>query len=263
MRRLVLGLGLLTLLSGTVAAAPGPSTEQRLQRLERRVERVTDLTLAVDSLRAENSRLQGRIETLEHQLELLKRKQRDIYLDVDQRISALQAGAASAAPVGAASVPAGDSKSAGGSAGGETAAGKPPATVASADPEQMQADYKAAYALLSPQARRYDEAAKAFSDFLTRYPQSPLAGNAQYWLGEAYYVSQKNEQALAAFEQLVKSYPDSAKVPGALYKIGRIRAASGDREKAILALKKVVTDYPTSPAAGLAREQLKKLQKSR
>ena len=68
----------------------------------------------------------------------------------------------------------------------------------------MQADYKAAYALLSPSQKRYDDAAKAFTAFLERYPGSTLAANAQYWLAEAYYVSQKNDQALEAFTQVVE-----------------------------------------------------------
>jgi len=267
MQRLVVGLGLLVTLavaSGPLLAASGLTTEQRIQRLERRVAKVTDLTLAMDAMRAENSRLRGEIENLQHQMEQLKRKQRDIYLDIDQRLSAMQAGGAA-------------------SQAGATAAAPPAATVAtppkpvddasggsvqvtqnaSADSQQMQADYKAAYALLSPQVRRYDDAAKAFTAFLAKYPDSPLAANAQYWLGEAYYVSQRNEKALAAFSGLVADYSKSAKVPGALYKIGRIQLSDGDKVKAAETLQKVVDDYPSSPAAGLAREQLNKLQKRR
>ena len=242
-------------------AAPGSTLEQRLQRVERRVARITDLTLALDALREENRRLRGQIESLQHQIGQLRRKQRDIYLDMDQRLSALQQGPAPAAPVAAAGQ--------GGSAAGagpapepamaSATAGPGTGTGGQADPARAQADYKAAYALLDPQVRRYADAASAFEQFLKKYPDSPLAANARYWLGESYYVAQDNEHALAAFEQLLREHPDSAKAPGALYKIGRIRAARGERDEARAAFEQVVKQYPTAPAAGLARAQLQRL----
>jgi tol-pal system protein YbgF len=260
---LSLGLGLLAGLSGPLLAASGLTTEQRIELLERRVAKVTDLTLALDAVREENSRLRGQIETLQHQIEQLKRKQRDIYLDIDQRISSLQASGVPQPAAAPASAPPSAAPAAVQQAGAPPAATAQEQPAAPADPQQMQADYKAAYALLSPQARRYEDAAKAFKDFLDKYPNAPLSANAQYWLGEAYYVSQKNDEALEAFDKLVSGYPDSAKVPGALYKIGRIQASRGDKAAAIATLKKVVDGYPTAPAAGLAREQLNRLQQGR
>lgn len=254
-------LALLVGLNLPVSAASGPGTEQRLERLERRVSRVTDLTLSLDAVREENRRLRGDIETLQYELEQLRRKQRDMYLDIDQRLSNLNrersAGGQAAPPAVDGGVTAGVK------GGGE----KPGPAVKTAAPtpatDQVRAEYQAAYSLLGPQVRRYEDAARAFSDFVEKYPQSSLAANAQYWLGESYYVSQKNAEALAAFDKLVKDYPGSAKMPGALYKIGRIHAARGDREKAGVALKRVVKEYPDSPAASLARDQLNRLQKGR
>lgn len=261
-RSAIIALGLLLGLAPfpSLQAASGLSTEQRLERLERRVARITDLTLALDTVRNQNASLRGEIETLRHELEKLRRKQRDIYLDIDQRLqSARQGGGAPSGQVAAAAAPA-----ATGTTGSSAPASSPQAASANvADPEKMQADYQAAYALLSPQVRRYDDAAKAFAAFVERYPGSELVPNAQYWLGEARYVAQKNKEALAAFDKLAKEYPDSAKVPGALYKIGRIHASAGEREKAIAAFKKVLKDYPSSPAAGLAKQQLGTLEKGR
>lgn len=262
-RHFTLILGLLAVgLCGPLAAASGPGMEQRIERLERRVARITDLTLALDAVREENRRLRGEVESLQHQIEQLKRKQRDIYMDIDQRLSTLKV---TPAPAGQVSAPAAAS---GGVTPAESKSGTPQVQVPAAgttasDTPQMQADYKAAYALLSPQVRRYQDAAKAFSAFLKKYPRSSLAPNAQYWLGESYYVSQKNAQALAAFNRLVSDYPGSPKVPGALYKIGRIHLSKGDSKKAADAFRKVVDGYPSSPAAGLAREQLNRIQKGR
>ena len=237
-------------------AAPvfGQSTDERLQILERRVGKVTELTLQVDALKSENRQLRGEIESLQYQIEQLKRKQRDIYSDIDQRLSRLSQPAAQApapASSGAAETAAPVS---------EGAAPAPAAAAAVADPAKMQADYKAAYALLSPQQKRYEDAAKAFSVFLENYPQSTLAANAQYWLAEAHYVSQHNDKALEAFGKVVSDYPSSPKVPGALYKIGRLEHVKGNTEAARTALQRVVDEYPNAPAAGLARELLAKLK---
>ena len=227
------------------------SDSQRLDLLERRVGRITELTLQLDELQRENRQLRGEIENLGNEIEQLKRKQRDIYLDIDQRLSGRQ---------GASAPPATDRSTESGTAGAPVVAGdRSPATVSSANRSKIQAEYQAAYDLLSPQQRRYDDAAKAFSLFLKRYPNDPLAPNAQYWLGEANYVSQKNAEAQEAFERVVSQYPDSTKAPGALFKIGRLQQAAGKNDAARASFKRVLTDYPDSPAAGLARQRLEQL----
>lgn len=237
-------------------AAAELSAGQRLERLERRVDKITDLTLAQDALREENRRLRGDIENLQHELEQLRRKQRDIYMDLDQRLSQRAGGAdagssAAAAPTGTDATP-GDAP---------VTSGSSPSKVV--DSAQMQQDYDAAYALLAPQVRRYGEAAKAFEAFIQKYPQSKLTPNAYYWLGESHYVSQKNRESLAAFERLISDYPGDAKVPGALYKIGRIQASTGDKKQAIATFERLIQDFPDAPAAGLGRDQLNQLKKGR
>ena len=229
-------------------AAPQLSTSQRLELLERRAAKITELTLQLDEMRRENRELRGAVENLGYEIEQLKRKQRDIYLDIDQRLSGMQGGgtATPAAPV----------------ASGPTAAPATPAKPApanTADRTAIQADYKAAYALLSPQKKRYDEAAQAFAAFVKQYPNDELTPNAQYWLGEAYYVSQKNQPALQAFEVVIKQYPSSSKAPGALFKIGRLKEATGKVGEARAAYQRVLNDYPNAPAAGLSRQRLKQL----
>jgi tol-pal system protein YbgF len=253
---------LAVLLPVTSLAANGLTTEQRLERLERRVATVSDLTLRLDAMQRENRQLRGEIETLNHQIQQLERKQRDIYLDIDQRLANLgQSPVPVPAPVKPPRAPAGGGAPVADATAQPPGAARPAAgtPAASADPRQMQADYKAAYALLSPSQKRYEDAAKAFTAFLERYPGSTLAANAQYWLAEAYYVSQKNDQALEAFTQVVEQYPESPKVPGSLYKIGRLQQVNGNNAEARRALQRVVAEYPTAPAAGLSRELLDKL----
>ena len=240
---------LMLVLAGLLAETAA-STSQRLDLLERRVAQITELTLQLDEVRRENRELRGEIENLAHQIEQLKRKQRDIYLDIDQRLSGSQGG-------GAASPDTGSAEPGTAAAEAPVVADKPP--VASGNRSKIQAEYQAAYDLLGPQNRRYDEAAKAFAKFLKNYPHDPLVPNAQYWLGEANYVSQKNAEALNAFELVVSRYPDSTKAPGALFKIGRLQQAAGNKSAARASFERVLTDYPESPAAGLARQRLEQL----
>ncbi len=246
-------LGGISLLLAGLLSAPAlmaASTSERLELLERRVGRITELTLQLDEVRRENRQLRGEIESLSYEIQQLKRKQRDIYLDIDQRLSSQQ-GAASAGPEEPAAATT--------TTGPADTADRQPAPAASGNRAKIKAEYQAAYELLSPQQRRYDDAAKAFARFLKKYPNDSLAPNAQYWLGEANYVSQRNAEAMAAFELVVSRYPDSTKAPGALFKIGRLQQAAGKKSAARASFKRVLTDYPDSPAAGLARQRLKQL----
>jgi len=242
-------LVLLLCLLPAVAPVHALSTSERLDLLERRVGRVTDLTLQLDELRAENRQLRGQVEDLGYKIEQLERKQRDIYLDIDQRLGAPASGNA---PVTGAPSP----RSGGAAAVAETPA---PKAAAGVSRKQIDAEYQAAYALLSPQQKRYEEAARAFADFVAKYPQDELTPNAQYWLGEAYYVSQRNRDALQAFEAVVGKYPNSTKAPGALFKVGRLQQAAGNQDAARASYQRVVKDYPDAPAAGLARQKLQQL----
>ncbi len=253
-RGLLLLLGLLPV--ATLAADPPMS--QRLELLERRVNRITDLTLQLDEVRRENRELRGQVENLGYEIEQLKRKQRDIYLDIDQRLGAAQP-AAGLTPAPAPAV-VGPSRGPGGVAAPQPAAvSVPPVPVTATDRAQIQGEYQAAYELLSPQQKRYREAATAFAAFVVKYPHDELTPNAQYWLGESHYVSQQNDQALEAFEKVVNRYPESTKAPGALFKIGRLQQAAGDPQAARASYQKVLTDYPDAPAAGLARQRLQQL----
>jgi tol-pal system protein YbgF len=224
-----------------VAALPlrAQVSAEQFERLERRVDKVTELTLQIDQLRRENRELRGQVELQQHAIETLKRQLRDIYQDVDQRISQLQGTpAVPAVPVAPA------------------AQGAP---VAGGDPAREEAEYQAAYDLLRPDQRRYDEAVEAFQAFLARYPGGRFADNAQYWLAEANYVRQDNEAARAGFLHLIETYPDSPKVSGAKLKLGYLAHAAGDLDTAKRYLDEVIAEYPDTQAATMARQRLERI----
>ncbi|MDB6085687.1 MAG: hypothetical protein JWN43_3568, partial [Gammaproteobacteria bacterium] len=88
---------------------------------------------------------------------------------------------------------------------------------------------------------------------------SPLADNAQYWLGEAYYVNKSFPEALAAFQRVVDKYPQSRKIPDALLKIGYCDYELKQYSEARDALSQVTTKFPDSASGRLAQQRLEKM----
>ncbi len=109
------------------------------------------------------------------------------------------------------------------------------------------------------QARKYDEAAKAFTQFLSGYRESPLADNAQYWLAQSHYVQRQFNVALPEFQKVIDKYPQSSKLPDALLKVGYCQSELGNKSAARTALQQVMRQFPDTTAARLATQQLEKL----
>jgi tol-pal system protein YbgF len=230
-------------------AATGPASATlwgRVEKLENRMEVVTELTRRVDGLQQENNELRGQIEELKFELEQLKNQQRELYLDIERRLGGTDAGTMREAPVSlekkaAEPVP-------------EKAIEQPPAAPAPA-PDGERNEYRNAYDLLMTQ-RKIPEAISAFNAFLQKYPEGSYADNAQFWLGEAYYAHNDLDGAMTEFQQLVETYKESPKVPDAVYKVGQIHRIKGENDKARMVFQGLVEHYPNTPAAELAQQRL-------
>ncbi len=254
-----------------LSSVSAQSLDNRVDRLERRISQLTELMLQVETLKRENSQLRGQIELQSHSIEDLKRRQRDLYIDIDQRLTNMQQGApASASPGSVQSTSSsGSTSSVPVATATQSSQTIPPPQQASATyspvqqqtsiTSQAQKDYDKAYKLLVSPEKRYADASKAFGKFLKQHPQSPLADNAQYWLAEANYVLQKNDTALAEFNKLIKQYPSSPKVPGALLKSGYIYHSTGKTSEARNMLNQVITQFPGSSEASLAKKRLQRI----
>jgi tol-pal system protein YbgF len=194
--------------------------DTRTSSIERVVQNQSLLTLAqrADQQQNELSVLRGRIEVLENANETLRKQQRDLYADLDKRIAALSAPAAAAPAV--------------------------------AD----QPAYNQSFEALK--AGKYPDAISGFQQFLQTFPQSSLADNAQYWLGEAYYVTRDFQNAGTAFQAVLDRWPDSRKAPDALLKLGYTQAELHHNAQARVTLAAVSARYPGSDAANLAAARL-------
>ncbi len=129
-----------------------------------------------------------------------------------------------------------------------------PAQGATAVSENEQATYDQAFGLLKQS--RFDEAHSALQQFVSNYPASPLADNAQYWSGEALYAMRAFDRAVTEFDKVVQNYPDSDKAPEALLKKGYSYYELGDLAAAEATLNQVVSQYPGSRVSVAAKNRL-------
>jgi tol-pal system protein YbgF len=106
------------------------------------------------------------------------------------------------------------------------------------------ADEQYQYAFDLMRQTKYGEAEQALSTFVDEYPDHPLAGNASYWLGEAYYVRKDYNNAALTFAQTFQKYPKSGKAPDSLLKLGMSLAALGETADACKALHELSARYP-------------------
>ncbi|MFQ5456150.1 MAG: tol-pal system protein YbgF [Nitrospirota bacterium] len=106
----------------------------------------------------------------------------------------------------------------------------------------------------------YDLALMAFKDFITKFSQSTLVPNAQYWIGECYYSKKEFIKAIDAFKKFIENYPDSEKVSSVLLKQGNLYYEIGDKKKAKSYLKKVIEKFPFSNEAKIAKNRLSEIR---
>ncbi len=103
------------------------------------------------------------------------------------------------------------------------------------------------------QAREYGQAVLDFLDFIAKYPKHQLASNAQYWIGEAYYVQRDYRQAALEFQKVIDGDARGTKTPDALLKIGLCYVSLHQPTRAQQLWEQVVREYPDSEAARKAR----------
>ena len=138
----------------------------------------------------------------------------------------------------------------------------PPTTTAAAAPTSSDQHVRKAYdgGLAAYRAGDYQGAIAAFDGIVKRYPRDPLAPNAQYWIGDAWFNLRDFKSAAGAQQALINNYPDSPKVPDAILNLGSAYAALGDAAGARRAWEDLIARYPQSDAAEKGRQRLARLK---
>jgi len=240
---------------------------------------VIELMNQVEALNAELKRLRGELEVLTNALDNAQRRQKDMYLDLDTRLRRLEGGgdAAQQQDKARADLETRLKRLEAALAAREEAATAPaPAATAAAIPTPTPPTPPSAPSVQSPSVgeagtprRAYDAALSAyrsgdyqgaiaaFDAFVKRNPRDPLAPNAQYWIGDAWFNLRDFRAAANAQQALIATYPDSAKVPDALLNLSSAQFALGDTAASRKTLEEVIARHPQSEAAEKARQRLK------
>lgn len=216
--------------SGTAEVATGGNDQARLNSLE---QQVRALTAQVQQL-SDQIRAQGGIHRSEASVSM-----------APAMPAASPASAPTPKPDTIEGVIAASNAAGGWSA--ETAAAEPApaaAPAASADTGNPKQLYETAYGYLLQQD--YGAAQTAFDEFLKRYPNDNLAGNAQFWLGESYFVRGQFKPAASAFLKGYTTYGQSAKAPDSLLKLAMSLNRMGQKDAACSSFNELNTRFPTA-----------------
>lgn len=199
-----------------------------------------DIGQLVQQLQDEVSQLRGLVEAQQFELNRLREQQREMYSDLDRRLSlvATQPTAPVAAEAELEAAEVAEAEQAGDAS-------------ASSDKQA----YQQAFALVRSQS--FPEAQIAFSEFIARHPQSAMLPNAYYWLGEVQLARGDLEGAQKAFTQVVNQYGDSNKAADAMFKLGSVFHRKGEAERASKYWQGVISVFPDTRAAKLAANALK------
>ncbi|HLD30194.1 MAG TPA: tol-pal system protein YbgF [bacterium] len=105
-----------------------------------------------------------------------------------------------------------------------------------------------------------EEARRRFEAFLKQYPNTELSDNAQFWIGETYYLKKDYEKAILEYEKAITKYPEGDKISAALFKQALAFSELGDKTNARSLLRKLIERYPHSDQAEMAKKRLETIK---
>lgn len=246
------------------------SISDEMGRMGRMVDNpaMLEMIQQVDQIAEDINLLRGEIEVQGNDLGEIKKRQRELYQDIDRRLRDLENRPVSQAAAPPISVPQVNppAQTATESAAASTqspslAPAAPTAPAVAPSPTQAEEGvaYQAAFDTLKE--GRYKEAKVELGAFLKKYPNSSFAGNAQYWLGEAHYVTRNFAQGIVEFETVLNTYPSSNKVPDAMLKLGYTYYELKQYPQSKAILQDLRQRFPDETAARLAGKRLDRIRK--
>jgi tol-pal system protein YbgF len=218
------------------------ATLSRVERkLDARNRAQVNMQRQLDQLQTEVDSLRGVTELHSHKLSQVLERQRELYQELDRRVSeALKP--ANRAPLAIAN----------------TGSNIVPALNYSSDLTENEAYDRAVNLVLKD--KRYDDAIPAFQEFNNKYPNSSSAANAHYWLGQLLFNKTKLNEAKQEFTIVVEQHVDSGKRQDAMLKLAMVAQKQDKIADAISLYQQVIKEYPDSTSAQLAKPRLESLQ---
>jgi len=219
------------------------SLNDQLANIERKLDSrnryQVNIQRQLDDLQTQVNDLRGVTELHTHQLSQVLERQRELYQELDRRVSE-----ALKPTVQAPNVITIDS----------TTVSK----TYSDDLTENEAYDKALNLVLKD--KRYEQAIPEFRNFNQTYPQSTYAPNAHYWLGQLLFNKGKLDEAEQEFTIVVKQFEDSSKRSDALLKLAMVAQQKNNKNKAVILYRQLLNEYPNSTSAQLGKPRLENLQ---
>lgn len=201
----------------------------RVSKLEAGARAQLELADQIEQLKTEIARLRGENEVLSNDLANAIKRQKDFYVDLDNRLRKFESQAAAEAT---------------------------PAPAPAADPAAEARDYEAAIGMV--RANKLKEAASGFTAFIRAYPNSSFQPNAHYWAASALYQLKDYAGAADYYNRLATQWPDDTRAPDALLGLANAQQGLNDLKASAKSLEKLVAKYPNSAPAQIAKQRLKK-----
>ncbi len=246
----------MALLSAAVFIAASPTAfakstlvelDERVEKLERVIEARSraqvNLAQQIDSLQEEISDLRGVTEEHSYKLSQILQRQRDLYQEMDSRLSAVIEKTKEISQSGHSPLV--------------------PTTATSNDVQltdnlnENEAYDRAVNMVLKD--KLYDKAIPEFQSFIKTFPSSIYLPNAHYWLGQLLFNKSDFKQASTHFNTVIDLYPDSNKRCDALLKLGMVAQKQNNLGDAAELYKKVLNECADTSAARLAKNRLSAL----
>ncbi|MCX7858002.1 MAG: tol-pal system protein YbgF [Deltaproteobacteria bacterium] len=187
---------------------------------EKESHQVINLMITLDALNEKIKILSGKLDELEHQLNIYWKETRDEFNAVKNVLTQ-----------------------------------KPPEQ----KKEEKSYEELYVEALASYQKGNYDESIRKFSDFLKNHSGTPLAPNAYFWLGESFMARKEYEKAILSFQEVIEKHPSSEVIIKAYLSQAEAFYLLGDKKSSSTALKRVIQLFPKSEEAKIAERKLKTL----
>lgn len=215
-------------------------TDQLAAQLDSKAEtkKLIDLSGEIDKLRNEIAGLRGQLEIVTNEIANAQKRQRDFYIDLDQRLRSVEKHGA-------------DGKSA------ESKGAEQKAAIA----EQKATEQKALDAAIAKfKSGDYRASTELLTTFLQRYPDSGLSALAYFWLGNSHFAMLDCPNAIRAYQTVVSRYANSPRVPDAILSLGSCQLDMNDKAAARESFNSLIKKFPNSSAAAAARERLSELR---
>lgn len=237
-----------------------------------------DNKAAMDDMRREIERVRGEVEEVRYRLERVAKERGNAPVQLkflEDRLANLERqfnlrggvpspvpGPGGSLPPGSTDLPAGEGTTAPpGPPGPEVVTPVPPGrgNGESAPPSgstEVPEEYR--LALKAMRDQQYDKAVQQFRAFQRKYPSSPMADDAQYWIGESYFAQKDYNRAILELNDVLK-YRRGDRVPAALLRQAQAFVEIGDKTDARLILQKLINEYPNTEHVAAARDMLQTL----